>query len=60
VTDNAEIRRLILQIERGVLARDQLKVLVAAADAAIAGHRRDLRNLQAATPPSARKPVRSK
>jgi predicted HAD superfamily phosphohydrolase YqeG len=46
MTDRAQLTRLILQIERDVLARAQLKTLVTDADATIAGRRRDLRNLK--------------
>jgi hypothetical protein len=47
MADRAERRRLILQIERDVLAQVQLRTLLAVADATVAGRRRDLRNLTA-------------
>jgi hypothetical protein len=40
-------RRLILQIERDLLARRCLRTLLTRADATLAGRRRDLRNLKA-------------
>ena len=47
MTDRAEFTRLILQIERDLLARAQLRVLLTAADTTVAGHRQELRNLKA-------------
>jgi hypothetical protein len=47
MTDRAEARRLILQLERDVLARTQIRALLVTADLAIAGRRQDLRNLKA-------------
>jgi hypothetical protein len=44
---HADVRRLILQIERGLLARAHLLVLLTAADATVADRRRELRNLKA-------------
>jgi hypothetical protein len=60
MNDRDEIRRLILQIERGVLARAQLKVLVTAATSALTGHRRTLRALQARITNGMRARARSK
>ena len=60
MNDRDEIRRLILQIERGVLARAQLKVLVTAATSALTGHRRTLRVLQARVTNGMRARARSK
>jgi hypothetical protein len=45
--DRSLLRRLNLQLERDLLARAQLQVLVTAADASVAGHRQELRNLKA-------------
>jgi hypothetical protein len=47
VTDRAELRRLLLHIDRAELARAQLQTLVTAADATLVARRRDLRNLRA-------------
>jgi hypothetical protein len=47
VADRNELKRLILQIERDLLARASLRTLVAAADATIAGRRQDLRAIKA-------------
>jgi len=47
MTDGNERRRLMLKIERAMAARAGLRTLLAAADAAVAGHRRDLRILEA-------------
>lgn len=47
MTDDNERRRLILQIERDLAARASLRTLLAAAEATVAGHRRDLRILEA-------------
>jgi hypothetical protein len=60
MTDRDEIRRLVLKIERGVLTRAQLKVLMAAATAAVAGHRRALAALEARIANGASAPVRRK
>ena len=58
--ESSEVRRLTLQIEREVLARGHLSVLIAAADATIAGHRQALGDLRAQIARDARRPVRSK
>ncbi len=42
-----ESSRLMLQLERALLARTYLRERLTAADAAVAGCRRDLRNLRA-------------
>jgi hypothetical protein len=47
VTDRAELRLLLLRIDRAELARAQLQTLVTAADATLVARRRDLRNLRA-------------
>ena len=47
ITDRAEFKRLILQIERDLLAQAQLRALLSAADNTIAGHRRKLRSVKA-------------
>jgi hypothetical protein len=46
-TDRAEFKRLILQIERDLLAQAQLRALLTAADTAIADHRKKLRGIKA-------------
>jgi hypothetical protein len=45
--DRADYRRLILQIERALLARAHVTVLLTAANATVADRRRELRNLKA-------------
>jgi len=47
ITDRAEFKRLILQIERDLLAQAQLRRLLTAADVTIAGHREKLRGVKA-------------
>jgi hypothetical protein len=47
MTHDNERRRLILQIERDLAARASLRTLLAAAEATVAGHRRDLRIVEA-------------
>jgi hypothetical protein len=47
ITDRAEFKRLILQIERDLLAQAQLRTLLTAADNTIAGHRQKLRKVKA-------------
>jgi hypothetical protein len=47
ITDRAEFKRLILQIERDLLAQSQLRRLLTAADVVIAGHRQKLRSVKA-------------
>ena len=47
VSDQDEFRRLMLQIERAVLARAGQRTLLAAADANIASQRQQLRSLKA-------------
>jgi hypothetical protein len=47
ITDRAEFKRLILQIERDLLAQAQLRTLLTAADATIAGHQQKLRSVKA-------------
>jgi hypothetical protein len=46
-TDRTVFKRLILQIERDLLAQSQLKILLAAADTTIAGDREELRSVKA-------------
>ena len=58
--ERSEVRRLTLQIERGLLAREHFSVLMAAADATVAGHRQALRDLKTQIARDSRKPVRSK
>jgi hypothetical protein len=45
--DDNERRRLMLQIERDLVVRASLRTLLAAAEATVAGHRRDLRIVEA-------------
>jgi hypothetical protein len=59
MVERSEVKRLTLQIERDVLARGHLSVLMAAADATLAGHRQALRNLRAQIARDTRRPVRS-
>ena len=47
VTDRAQLMRLVLRLERDVLARAQLRALLATADVAVAGHRQEVRSLKA-------------
>jgi hypothetical protein len=47
MSDGAELRRLSLKVERGLAVQRQLRVLLAAADTTVVGHRLDLRNLRA-------------
>ena len=46
-TDFAELKQLMLQIERDLLAQSQLRTLLSAADATVAGHRQRLRVIKA-------------
>ena len=46
-TDRTVFKRLILQIERDLLAQAQLRILLAAADTTIAGDREELRSVKA-------------
>ena len=45
--DIIEFRRLTLQVERDLLARSHLRLLAAAADSTLAGHRQALRTVSA-------------
>ena len=45
--DRAELKRLILQIERDLLAQAQLRTLLTAADKTVAAHREKLRSVRA-------------
>jgi len=47
MTDRAKLTRLVLQVERDVLAQAQLRMLLTAADTTVAGRRQELRNLKA-------------
>ena len=60
MVERSEVKRLTLQLERDVMAREHLSVLMAAADATIAGHRQALRDLRALIARETRRPVRSK
>jgi hypothetical protein len=46
-TDRAVFKRLILQIERDLLAQAQLRILLAVADTTVAGDRQELRTVKA-------------
>jgi hypothetical protein len=46
-TDRTVFKRLILQIERDLLAQAQLRILLAAANTTIAGDREELRSVKA-------------
>ena len=45
--DRTQFRRLSLRLERDLTARAQLQTLLTAADATVADHRAELRNLKA-------------
>jgi len=45
--DRAELKRLILQIERDLLAQSQLRTLLTAANKTVAAHREKLRSVKA-------------
>lgn len=47
MSDRAQLRRLVLRLERDVLAQAQLRALLATADVAVAGHRQEVRSLKA-------------
>jgi len=47
VTYRGAFRRLMLQLERDLVAQAQFRALLAAADATVAERRRELRNLKA-------------
>ena len=47
ITDRAEFKRLIRQIERDLLAQAQLRLLLTAADTTIADDRHRLRSVKA-------------
>jgi hypothetical protein len=47
ITDSAECNRLILQIERDLLARAHLRSLLTDADTTVADHRQKLRAVKA-------------
>jgi hypothetical protein len=46
-TNRSEFKRLILQIERDIVAATHLRTLLAAASTTVAGHRQELRAIQA-------------
>ena len=46
-SDSVELKRLILQIERDLMARAQLRFLLDDADATVADHRQELRAVKA-------------
>jgi len=45
--DRAEFKRLILQIERDLLAQARLRTLLTSAGETVAGHKQDLRTVEA-------------
>ena len=47
ISDRAEFTRLILQIERDLLSQAQLRTLLTDAATTVAGHRRELRTIEA-------------
>jgi hypothetical protein len=47
MTDRAELKRLLLQIERDLLSQAHLRALLTQADTTVAGHRRELRAVKA-------------
>ena len=47
ITDYAELKQLMLQIERDLLAQSQLRTLLTAADASVAVRRQRLRLIKA-------------
>jgi hypothetical protein len=47
MTDRGAFRRLMLQLERDLVAQGQFRALLTAADATVADRRRELRNLKA-------------
>ena len=47
MSDRAELRRMLLRLERDLTLREQLRVLLAASNATITGRRGDIRNLKA-------------
>jgi hypothetical protein len=47
MTDHAEVKRLVLQIERDLLAQAHLRALLTAAGATVTSHRQDLRAVEA-------------
>ena len=47
MTDRADYRRLMLQLERDLVAQAQFRALLIAAESTVADHRRELRNLKA-------------
>jgi hypothetical protein len=47
ITDFAELKQLMLQLERDVLAQSQLRTLLSAADATVAVRRQRLRLIKA-------------
>jgi len=58
--ERAELKRLILQIERDLAARTHLTALLTSADATIADRRRDVRNLKARMARRSPEPERAK
>jgi hypothetical protein len=59
-TDRAELKRLMLQIERDLLAQAQLRALLTAADKNVADHREKLRSIKARIKPPRRVKKRAK
>ncbi len=46
-TDHTEFERLVLQIERDLVAQARLRTLLTSADATVAGHRLELKSVKA-------------
>jgi hypothetical protein len=46
-TDRTEFRRLVLQIERDLVAQANLRALLTTASTTVSGHRQELRSVQA-------------
>ena len=57
MSDRTELRRLLLELERAMVARGQIRALLADADSAIAHRRLDVRNLKAQIAREARGPA---
>jgi hypothetical protein len=47
ISDRAQFTRLILQIERDLLSQAHLRTLLTDASTTVAGHRRELRTIEA-------------
>jgi len=54
VTNDRESKRLVLKIERDLLAQSQLKVLLTEAASTVAGDRQNLRSVESRSKPARR------